>query len=43
MASMKVKVTSPIGSFHSLLKGDQPGKLPEVGPRLSRLLKADLL
>ena len=42
LAGMKVKVTSPIGSFHSLLEGNQPGKLPEVRPRLARLLKAHL-
>ena len=42
LACMKVKVTSPIGSFHSLLEGNQPGKLPEVRPRLARLLKAHL-
>ena len=32
LAGMKVKVTSPIGSFHSLLEGNKPGKLPQVGP-----------
>ena len=42
LAGMKVKVTSPIGSFHSLLKGNQAGKLPEVRPGLARLLKAHL-
>ena len=39
---MKVEVTSPIGSFHSLLKSDQAGKLPEVRPGLARLFKAHL-
>ena len=42
MAGMKVEVTGPIGSFHSLLKGNQAGKLPEVRPGLARLLKAHL-
>ena len=42
MAGMKVEVTSPIGSFHSLLKSHQTGKLPEVRPGLARLLKAHL-
>ena len=42
MAGMKVEVTSPIGSFHSLLKGNQAGKLPEVRPGLARLFKAHL-
>ena len=42
MASMKVEVTSSVGSFHGLLEGNQSSKLPEVRPRLARLLKAHL-
>ena len=39
---MKVEVASSVGSFHGLLEGNQSGKLPEVRPRLARLLKAHL-